>query len=50
MPMAAVMADIWPRYEAIADEPIADRVLWIVRRLTEMSGLVTTANSTRYLN
>lgn len=43
--VSAVMADVWPQYLAVADEPIASRVLWIVRRLTEMSGLVTTVHA-----
>lgn len=43
--VSAVMADAWPQYQAIADQPIAVRVLWIVRRLTEMSGLVTTVHA-----
>ncbi|NIL75502.1 hypothetical protein RhoFasB10_01604 [Rhodococcus sp. B10] len=43
--VSAVMADVWPMYQAISGEPIAARVLWIVRRLTEMSGLVTTVHA-----
>ncbi|WP_030169178.1 MULTISPECIES: TetR/AcrR family transcriptional regulator [Actinomycetes] len=43
--VSAVMADVWPQYQAIADEPIAARVLWIVQRLTEMSSLVTTVHA-----
>lgn len=43
--VSAVMADVWPLYQAVAGEPIATRVLWIVRRLTEMRGLVTTVHA-----
>ncbi|QII00330.1 TetR/AcrR family transcriptional regulator [Rhodococcoides fascians A21d2] len=43
--LSAVMAEVWPRYRDVADQPIAARVLWIVRRLTEMSGLVTTVHA-----
>ena len=43
--LSDVMADIWPLYQAISTEPIAARVLWIVRRLTEMRGLVTTVHA-----
>lgn len=43
--VSAVMADVWPLYEAVADQPISARVLWIVRRLTEMRGLVTTVHA-----
>ena len=43
--VSAVMADVWPMYQAIAGEPVAARVFWIVRRLTEMSGLVTTVHA-----
>lgn len=43
--VSAVMADVWPLYQAISGEPIAARVLWIVQRLTEMSGLVTTVHA-----
>lgn len=43
--LTAVMADVWPQYEGIADQPIAARVFWVVRQLTEMSHLVTTVHS-----
>ncbi len=43
--LSAVMADVWPMYQAVSDEPIAARVLWIVQRLTEMRGLVTTVHA-----
>ncbi|VFA83075.1 TetR/AcrR family transcriptional regulator [Gordonia paraffinivorans] len=43
--LSAVMADVWPMYQAVAGEPISERVLWIVRRLTEMRSLVTTVHA-----
>lgn len=43
--VTAVMTDMWPQYVGVADQPISARVLWIVRRLTEMSGLVTTVHA-----
>ncbi len=43
--LTAVMADVWPQYEAIAGQPIAERVLWIVGQLTDMSRLVTTVHA-----
>lgn len=43
--VSAVLADVLPQYDAIAEEPIAARVLWVVRRLTELSGLVTTVHA-----
>ncbi len=43
--VSAVMADVWPMYQGVSSEPIAARVLWIVWRLTEMSGLVTTVHA-----
>lgn len=43
--LEAVMADVWPQYEEIADQPIAARVLWVVGQLTEMSRLVTTVHA-----
>nr|WP_296770854.1 TetR/AcrR family transcriptional regulator [Rhodococcus sp. (in: high G+C Gram-positive bacteria)] len=43
--LSAVMAEAWPQYQDVADRPISERVLWIVRRLTEMSGLVTTVHA-----
>ncbi|WP_111512690.1 TetR/AcrR family transcriptional regulator [Mycobacterium kyogaense] len=41
----AVMGDVWPQYEAIASQPIAARLLWVVGQLTEMSRLVTTVHA-----
>jgi AcrR family transcriptional regulator len=43
--LTSVMADVWPQYEEIASHPIAARVLWVVRQLTEMSRLVTTVHA-----
>jgi AcrR family transcriptional regulator len=43
--LTSVMADVWPQYERIASHPIAERVLWIVGQLTEMSRLVTTVHA-----
>jgi AcrR family transcriptional regulator len=43
--VSAVLADVLPEYDAIADEPVAARILWVVRRLTELSGLVTTVHA-----
>ncbi len=43
--LEAVMADVWPEYEAIASQPIQERLLWIVGKLTEMSRLVTTVHA-----
>ncbi|MCV7420532.1 helix-turn-helix transcriptional regulator [Mycobacterium yunnanensis] len=43
--LTSVMADVWPQYEAIASQPIAARLLWVVGQLTEMSRLVTTVHS-----
>jgi AcrR family transcriptional regulator len=43
--LAAVVADVWPQYQDVAREPIADRLLWVVRQLTAMSRLVTTVHA-----
>ena len=43
--LTAVMADVWPQYQDVASEPISARLLWVVRRLTEMSRLVTTVHA-----
>nr|WP_165588765.1 helix-turn-helix domain-containing protein [Mycolicibacterium komanii]CRL78135.1 transcriptional regulator [Mycolicibacterium komanii] len=43
--LEAVMADVWPQYEAIANQPIQERLLWVVGQLTEMSRLVTTVHA-----
>ncbi len=43
--LTAVMADVWPRYQDVAGEPIAARLLWVVRELTDMSHLVTTVHA-----
>src|SRR5690349_2229183 len=43
--LTSVMADVWPQYQAVATEPIAARVLWVVGQLTEMSRLVTTVHA-----
>ncbi len=41
----AVMADIWPQYQDVANEPIPARLLWVVRQLHQMSRLVTTVHA-----
>ncbi|HEY2501137.1 MAG TPA: helix-turn-helix domain-containing protein [Mycobacterium sp.] len=43
--LSAVTADIWPRYQAVADQPVAIRLLWVVRQLQEMGHLVTTVHA-----
>lgn len=43
--LTAVMADVWPQYQDVASEPIAARLLWVVKQLTEMSRLVTTVHN-----
>ena len=43
--LTAVMADVWPLYQDVAGEPIAARLLWVVRQLTQMSRLVTTVHA-----
>ena len=43
--LESVMADVWPQYEEIASQPIAERLLWVVGQLTEMSRLVTTVHA-----
>lgn len=43
--VSAVMADVWPEYQEIASNPVAERISWIVQRLTEMRGLVTTVHA-----
>ena len=42
---AQVVADVWPQYQDVASEPIAARLLWVVRQLTAMSRLVTTVHA-----
>ena len=41
----AVMSDIWPQYQDVANEPIPARLLWVVRQLHQMSRLVTTVHA-----
>jgi len=43
--LTAVLADVWPQYQDVAGEPIAARLLWVLRQLTEMSRLVTTVHA-----
>ena len=43
--LESVMADVWPQYQDIASHPIAERLLWVVGQLTEMSRLVTTVHA-----
>ncbi|ADG97397.1 transcriptional regulator, TetR family [Segniliparus rotundus DSM 44985] len=41
----AVVADAWSQYQGVASEPIAARILWLVRQLTQMSRLVNTVHA-----
>jgi AcrR family transcriptional regulator len=41
----AVVADAWSQYQGVASEPIAARLLWLVRQLTQMSRLVNTVHA-----
>jgi AcrR family transcriptional regulator len=43
--LESVMADVWPQYQQVATEPIAARLLWVVRQLHQMSRLVTTVHA-----
>jgi len=43
--LTAVMADVWPQYQGVASEPLADRLFWVVRQLIAMSRLVTTVHA-----
>jgi len=43
--LTAVMADVWPQYQDVASEPLADRLFWVVRQLISMSRLVTTVHA-----
>lgn len=43
--LTAVMADVWPHYQDVAGEPLADRLCWVVGQLLSMSRLVTTVHA-----
>ncbi|MGE2730792.1 TetR/AcrR family transcriptional regulator [Mycolicibacterium vaccae] len=40
-----VMADVWSQYEAVANESISARLLWVVRQLRQMSRLVSAVHA-----
>jgi AcrR family transcriptional regulator len=40
-----VMTDAWAQYQSVAAEPIAARLLWVVRQLQQMSRLVSTVHA-----
>lgn len=41
----AVMADFWPQYQEVSTQPIAARLVWVVRQLQQLSRLVTTVHA-----
>ncbi len=41
----AVMTDAWAEYQSVAAEPIAARLLWVVRQLQQMNRLVSTVHA-----
>lgn len=40
-----VMTDVWSQYEAVANESISARLLWVVRQLQQMSRLVSAVHA-----
>jgi AcrR family transcriptional regulator len=43
--LTAVMEDVWPQYQSVAGQPISERLVWVIRQLTDMSRLVTTVHA-----
>jgi AcrR family transcriptional regulator len=43
--LIAVVADAWQDYQSVTYLPIADRLLWVVERLQQLSKLVTTVHT-----